>query len=81
MSGARKSDANPTFEQDLERLEEIIEKLEDGGESLDDSLALFEEGQKVLSRCREVLEKAQVRVKKLLEDGSSEDIDPEALGR
>ena len=81
MSGAKKTDNEPTFEQDLARLEEIIEKLEEGEENLDESLKLFEEGQQVLARCRKVLEKAQVRVKKLLEDGSSEEIDPEALGR
>ncbi|MFH0884009.1 MAG: exodeoxyribonuclease VII small subunit [bacterium] len=81
MSGARKTDKEPTFEQDLARLEEIIEKLEEGGESLDESLKLFEEGQVVLVRCRKVLDKAQVRVRKLLENGTSEEIDPEALGR
>jgi len=77
----KKTDKEPTFEQDLARLEEIIEKLEEGGENLEESLKLFEEGQKVLARCRKVLEKAQVRVRKLLDSGESEEIDPEALGR
>lgn len=76
-----KADAQPSFEQDLERLEEIVAKLEEGGLPLDESLALFEEGQAVLGRCREKLEKAQVRVEKLLANGDREEIDPEALGR
>ncbi len=70
-----------TFEQDLARLEEIVTKLEDGELTLDDSLALFEEGQAVLGRCREKLEKAHVRVHKLLENGGTEQIDPESPGR
>ena len=76
-----KQEKQPTFEQDLDRLEEIVAKLEEGGLPLDDSLKLFEEGQNVLTRCREKLEKAQVHVEKLLAGGEREEIDPEALGR
>lgn len=76
-----KQEKQPSFEQDLDRLEEIVTKLEEGGLPLDESLKLFEEGQQVLGRCRTKLEKAQVHVEKLLADGGSEEIDPEALGR
>jgi exodeoxyribonuclease VII small subunit len=78
---AKEKEQTPTFEQDLERLEEIIDALEEGEQPLDDSLKLFEEGQKVLARCRTQLEKAQVRVQKLLEDGSTQEIDPQEPGR
>ena len=77
-----KAEPAPTFEQDLDRLEDIVAKLEEGGLPLDESLGLFEEGQKVLARCRTLLEKAQVKVEKLLANGDREEIDPETdLGR
>ncbi len=69
------------FEKDLKELEEIVDQLEQGGMSLDDSILLFEKGQKLLARCRNKLEKAQVTVYKLSSDGTSEEIDPESLGR
>jgi exodeoxyribonuclease VII small subunit len=76
-----KRDKTPTFEEDLLRLEEIIDALEEGEGGLDESLKLFEEGQQVLARSRKALEKAQVRVQKLLDDGTTKEIDPEEPGR
>jgi len=70
-----------SFENDIERLETIVSKLEDGGLSLDDSLILFEEGQLVLSKCKKKLNKAQVKIDKLLNDGSRETVDLVELGR
>lgn len=71
----------PSFETELERLEEIVSKLEEGGLPLEQNLKLFEEGQQLLKRCRTTLEQAQVKVEKLLEDGRREMIDPNSLGR
>ncbi len=71
----------PPFERDLARLEAIVTRLEEGGLNLDDSLKLFAEGQELLARCRAALEKAEVKVRRLLEGGGSEEIDPESLGR
>ena len=70
-----------TFEQDLRRLDEIVRELEDGGLPLDKSLSLFEEGQKLLTRCRKKLDEASVTVRRLLENGDTEEIDPLSLGR
>ncbi|MBZ0264455.1 exodeoxyribonuclease VII small subunit [bacterium] len=76
----KKEDSAP-FEVDLKRLEEIVAKLENGGIKLEESLKLFEEGQILLKRCRTRLEEASVKVSKLLDDGSTQDIDPATLGR
>ena len=37
-------DESASFEQNLERLEQIVAQLEEGGRGLDESLRLFEEG-------------------------------------
>ena len=48
----------PAFEQALARLEEIVRALDGGEAALDDSLALFEEGVKLVKLCSEKLDKA-----------------------
>ena len=55
----------PTFEQALQRLEEIVTALERGEAPLDESLALFEEGSKLMKHCTDLLNKAEQKVTKL----------------
>lgn len=74
-----------TFENALERLEEIVSALENGEAPLDTALSLFEEGVKLVKLCNEKLEGAEQAVKQLvnadgelvekdfLEDTSNED--------
>ena len=61
-----------TFEQKMARLEEIVSKLEKGDAQLGDSLKLFEEGTRLVSACRDELDKAEQQVVKLMkgEDGA-----------
>ena len=61
-----------TFEQQIARLEEIVSQLEQGDAQLADSLALFEEGTKLVASCSKELEQAEQKVVKLMksEDGS-----------
>ena len=54
-----------TFEENIERLEEIVSLLERGDAQLKDSLALFEEGTKLVGTCSDMLEKAHQQVVKL----------------
>ncbi|MEY3303698.1 MAG: exodeoxyribonuclease VII small subunit [Pseudanabaena sp.] len=51
-----------TFEEQMQRLEEIVEILDDGETALDEMLALYEEGMKRSQYCREYLEKAEQKV-------------------
>ncbi len=55
-----------TFEQALERLENIVASLENGDAPLDESLTLFEEGVKLVKLCNNKLENAEEAVKQLL---------------
>ncbi|HHY46458.1 MAG TPA: exodeoxyribonuclease VII small subunit [Firmicutes bacterium] len=61
----------PAFEEALSRLEEIVTALEGGELTLDESLALFEEGMRLLRVCTKRLDEAESRVSMLLrgEDG------------
>ena len=45
-----------TFEASMQRLDEIVKQLEKGDVPLDASLALFEEGSRLLAACNEMLE-------------------------
>ncbi len=67
MAGTGKK-KEPSFEESLERLEEIVDKLEGDDLSLEDSLALFEEGMKLAQECGRRLDAAEKKVSLLLKD-------------
>ena len=54
-----------TFEQAMERLEEIVSVLESGKETLDESMKLFEEGTALTAFCTESLKNAEQKIIKL----------------
>ena len=64
-----------TFEQQLERLEEIVSALESGEASLADSLKLFEEGTKLISACSKQLDQAEQQVVKLMKGADGAPVD------
>jgi exodeoxyribonuclease VII small subunit len=53
------------FEEAMARLEEIVSLLERGETPLEESMALFEEGTKLVSGCQRQLEQAEQKVRKL----------------
>lgn len=55
-----------TFEEAMERLEEIVTTMEQGEIPLEESLKLFEEGTALVRRCTDVLDKAQLRVTQVM---------------
>ena len=57
--------AKTTFEENMSRLEEIVFLLERGEDTLVDSMALFEEGTKLVNACRKELDTAEQKVVKL----------------
>jgi exodeoxyribonuclease VII small subunit len=64
-----------SFEQALQRLEQIVQQLEDGQLGLEDSLTCYEEGVGHLKRCYEALGRAERKVELLSridEDGNCE---------
>tara|TARA_Y100000817_G_C16430339_1_gene356032 strand:- start:50 stop:274 length:225 start_codon:yes stop_codon:yes gene_type:complete len=63
------------FESSLKELESIVEKLEDENINLEDSVKSFEEGINLVKECQKQLQNAELKIKKLLDDGSSTEID------
>jgi exodeoxyribonuclease VII small subunit len=58
----------PSFAEQLERLEEIVRRLEAEDLDLDDALRLFEEGVERLRQARERLAAAEAKVKQVVAD-------------
>ena len=54
-----------SFEQSMQRLEEIVRLLERGDVPLEESLALFEEGSGLIAQCSKLLDNAEQKVIKL----------------
>jgi exodeoxyribonuclease VII small subunit len=72
------SAAKDNFEKSMEQLEKIVEELDKGEFTLEESLKKFEEGLKLGKACREMLDKAEARVKKLVEDESGQLVEEDA---
>ena len=71
MTSKPKPSPTPTpenFETSMKKLESIVDELEKGDFSLQESLEKFEEGLRLGQSCRETLDTAQARVKRLVED-------------
>lgn len=62
----------PTFEQALAQLEQIVQKLERGELPLEESLRLYEDGIRLSRLCHGKLEEAEGRIEMLLKDARGE---------
>lgn len=65
-----------TFEQEMDRLEEIVSLLENGQAPLDEMMKLYEEGAKLVAACSSKLDKAKLKVKQL----SGQETQPQSTG-
>ena len=61
---------NKTFEENMQRLEQIVRVMERGEASLEDSLKLFQEGTALVQSCGKMLDDAQLLVEKVMTDTS-----------
>ncbi|MBP3936953.1 MAG: exodeoxyribonuclease VII small subunit [Clostridia bacterium] len=62
-----------TFEQAMTRLEQIVAKLESGKCSLDESIRLFEEGTRLTGFCRQSLDTAEQKIRRLTDTAAVEE--------
>lgn len=58
-----------SFEQAFERLQATIQVLEEGGLTLEASIEQFEVGTRLANLCASLLDRAELRVSRLLADG------------
>ncbi len=63
--------ADPTLEERLRRLEEIVEALDADDLELDRALALFEEGVGHIRRTEALLAEVELRVEELIGEGEA----------
>ena len=63
---------NASFETNMQRLEQIVRAMERGDVPLEESLKLFQEGTDLVRSCNQLLDQAQLQVKKIMTapDGS-----------
>lgn len=66
---------NATFEQNMERLEQIVRSLERGEVPLEESLKLFREGTALVERCGKLLDDAELQVKKVVTDSQGNPVE------
>lgn len=59
------SQKNATFEQNMQRLEQIVRAMERGDVPLEESLKLFQEGTGLVEACGKLLDEAELQVKKI----------------
>lgn len=59
---------NKTFEENMERLEQIVRTMEKGDVALDESLKLFQEGTALVRSCGKLLDEAELQVKAIAAD-------------
>ncbi len=55
----------PTFEQALEKIEEIVAGIESGQIGLEESVARYGEGRELIEYCRKVLDEAEKKIQVL----------------
>lgn len=80
-AGQREPTAALSFEEALARLEQIVLRIESGEAGLEESLRLFEEGVALARTCRQLLDRAEARIRVLLEgpDGVPVEQEPAPL--
>ncbi|MCG8673147.1 MAG: exodeoxyribonuclease VII small subunit [Pseudomonadales bacterium] len=69
-----KKDTNSDFETSLETLESLVERMESGEMSLEESLSAFEQGIQLTKKCQTALKEAEQRVKILIEQNGSDEL-------
>ncbi len=63
-----KSIKNLKFEEAMRRLDEIVEAMESGEIGIEESIGRYEEAMKLAAHCRQILDKAEQRIRKIQVD-------------
>ena len=64
-----------SFEENMQRLEQIVRAMERGDVPLDESLKLFQEGTELVRCCGKLLDEAQLQIKKITTDAEGKPIE------
>ena len=66
---------NKTFEENMERLEQIVRAIEKGDVALEESLKLFQEGTSLVQACTKLLDEAELQVTKITAGTNGEPVE------
>ena len=66
--------ANPTFEESLQELEQIVTHLEQGDVPLEEALTAFQQGMVLSKQCKDTLSNAEKALTKMMTE-SNEEVD------
>ena len=69
------NEKNMTFEQSMQRLEQIVRAMERGDVALEESLKLFQEGTELVRKCGKLLDEAELQVKKVMTDAAGNPVE------
>lgn len=67
-----------SFEEALQKIEEIVNKLEDGDMTLEKSIKEFEEGLRLYNYCNEVLDNMDGKIRMIVNKDKEEDFNIKA---
>ncbi|MGJ8663430.1 MAG: exodeoxyribonuclease VII small subunit [Marinicella sp.] len=59
-----------TFEKNLESLSAVIKKMEQQDVGLEESLKLYEQGIKLTRQCQKIIDEAELKIEKLMDQNS-----------
>lgn len=68
---------NKTFEENMQRLEEIVRAMERGDVPLEESLKLFREGTSLVESCNKLLGDAELQIAKIVTDANGKPVEGE----
>ena len=74
-----KAEKKTSYEDNVNRLEEILDKMESNDTPLEQNLKLYEEGMKIIKLCQTELSNAESRVEKFVQDSNYKMEDSEGL--
>ncbi len=66
---------NKTFEENMQRLEQIVRAMDRGDVPLEESLKLFREGTALVASCGKLLDEAELQVKKITTDAEGRPVE------
>lgn len=66
---------NRSFEENMQRLEQIVRAMERGDVALEESLKLFQEGTELVRSCGKLLDEAELQVKMIMTDGQGNPVE------
>lgn len=60
------------FEEAMKRLDEIVAAMESGQISIEESIARYEEAMALAAHCRQILDQAELRIRKIQFDAAGQ---------